>query len=332
MTIKDMIKFKAISKYGKFVSGYHVVQHGKHYIVDNSGNYTEVNEDTLCLFTGYKDSNGVDLYTDDIIEYTSTRSDRKMIAWIDFNSGAIAVSDVDYTLVYDFFNSPIVKDIHFIGNVNIGDSMRVMDEYENDYYDNCVEDPIDVDICIDKISKAWTNFQCIISCHDINNPETLIADDLDTDEYSKSLFSCAKNLNIKKYTPEIDTHTISSKIAESFDIYDFCNSTYTPFHEQIDFIIKHESDLIDKILLDEFKANGYDTPEKIRILFDAHFWKLGDMLKNIKHIISEYHKSGVLNYLIYDVSAYDFCAPKEPVKLSDEVIERIGERMKELYD
>lgn len=328
MNVKDIAKFKAISKYGKFVSGYHVVQHGKHYIVDNSGNSTEVNEDTLCLFTGYKDINGVDLYTDDIIEYTSTRSDRKMIAWIDFNSGVIAVSDVDYTPVYDFFHSPSVKNIHFIGNVNIGDSMRVMDEYENDYYESCAEDPIDVDICIDKISKAWNNFQCIISCHDINNPEPITADDLDTDEYSKSLFSCAKNLHIEKYTPEIDTHILSSKIAESFDIYDFCNSSYTPFHEQIDYIIKHESDIIDKIFLDEFRANGYDTPEKIRILFDTHFWKLGDMLKNIKHIISEYHKSGVLNYLIY---GYDFCAPTEPVKMSDEVVERIKERMKFLY-
>lgn len=326
MTVKDMIKFKAISKHGKFVSGYHVVQHGKHYIVDNSGNSTEVNEDTLCLFTGYKDSNGVDLYTDDIIEYTSTRSDRKMIAWIDFNSGVIAVSDVDYTLVYDFFNSPFVKDIHFIGNVNIGDSMRVMDEYENDYYESCVEDPIDVNTCISKISRDCNNFQCIISYHDINNPETLTADDLDTDKYSKSLFSCAKNLSIEKYTPEIDTHIISSKIDESFDIDDLCNSPYTPFHEQIDFIIKHESNIIDKIFLDEFRANGYDTPEKIRILFDTHFWKLGYMLKNIKHTISEYHKSGILNYLIYDA-----CAPTEPVKLSDEVIERIKERMEFLY-
>lgn len=329
MNIKDIAKFKAISKYGKFVCGYHVVQHGKHYIVDNYGNSTEVNEDTLCLFTGYKDSNGVDLYTDDIIEYTSTRSDRKMIAWIDFNSGAIAVSDVDYTLVYDFFNSQFVKDIRFIGNVNIGDSMRVMDEYENDYYESCVEDPIDVDDCISKISRDWNNFQRIISCHDMNNPETITADDLDTDEYSESLFSCAKNLNIEKYTPEIDTHILSSKIAESFDIDDICCDPYTPFHEQIDFIIKHESDIIDKIFLDEFRANGYDTPEKIRILFDTHFWKLGDMLKNIKHVISEYHKNGVLNYLIYD--ACEPCAPTEPVKLSDEVIERIKDRMEFLY-
>ena len=141
---------------------------------------------------------------------------------------------------------------------------------------------------------------------------------LDTDDYSKSLFSCAKNLNIKKYTPEIDTHIIPSKIVDSFDIDDLCG--------KIDYIITYESNLIDKIFLDEFIANGYDTPEKIRILFDTHFWKLGDMLKNIKRIISEYHKSGVLNYFIYDA-----CAPTEPVKLSDEVVERIKERMEFLY-
>lgn len=324
-----MIKFKAISKYGKFVFGYHVVQHGKHFIVDNSGNSTEVDENTLCLFTGYKDINGVDLYTNDIIEYTDTRCDRKMIAWIDFNSGVIAVSDVDYTLVYDFFNSQFVKDIHFIGNVNIGDSMHIVDEYENDYYESCVEDPIDVNTCIDKISKAWNNFQCSMSSSNIKNPETLTVYDLKADEYSKSLFSYAKNLNIKKYPPEIDTHILLSKISESFDIDDICCDQYTSFYEQVDYIIKHESNIIDKIFLDEFRANGYDTPEKIRILFDAHFWKLGDMLKNINHIISEYHKNGILNYSITDFCA--FCAPTEPVKLSDEVIELIKERMQFLY-
>lgn len=168
------------------------------------------------------------------------------------------------------------------------------------------------------------------SYNDINNPETLTADDLKEDEYSKSIFSCAKNLNIEKYPPEIDTHIISSKIAESFDVDDTCCDQYKPFYEQVDYIIKHESNIIDKIFLDEFRANGYDTPEKIRILFDAHFWKLGDMFKNINHIISEYHKNGILNYSINDFCA--FCAPTEPVKLSDEVIELIKERMKELYE
>jgi hypothetical protein len=51
------------------------------------------------------------------------------------------------------------------------------------------------------------------------------------------------------------------------------------------------------------------------------------MLKNIKHTISEYHEAGILNYLIYDV----YAPPTEPSKLSDEVIERIKERMDFLY-
>ena len=160
------IKFKAVRRdcsSGGFIDGYYVhikdENRDEHYIVDTDGIRTEIYPDSLCLFTGFKDSNGVEVYTDDIIEYTSTRSDQKMIAWIDFNSGVIAVSDVDYTLVYDFFNSQFVKDIHVIGNVSIGDSMRVMDEYENDYYESCVEDPIDVDVCIDKISKAWSEFK-----------------------------------------------------------------------------------------------------------------------------------------------------------------------------
>ena len=163
------IKFKGICKdrsSGGFVYGYYVrikdENMDEHYIVDADGIKTEIYPDSLCMFTGFKDANGVEVYTDDIIEYTAytgTKSDRKMIARIDFNSGAVAVTDIDYTLVYDFFNSRFVKDIHVIGNVSIGDSIHVMDEYENDYYESCVEDPIDVDICIDKISKAFAEFQ-----------------------------------------------------------------------------------------------------------------------------------------------------------------------------
>lgn len=162
--------------------------------------------------------------------------------------------------------------------------------------------------------------------NNVNDPETLTANDLITDEYSESLFSCAKNLNIEKYTPEIDTHILSSKIDESFDIDDLFCDPYTPFHEQIDYIIKRENNLIDQICLDEFRANGYDTPEKIRTLFDTHFWKLDEMLRNINRTIREYHEIGILNY-----SIFDFCSPKEPVKLRDEVVERIKERMEFLY-
>ena len=107
---------------------------------------------------------------------------------------------------------------------------------------------------------------------------------------------------------------------------DFDWNQFNPIQEYVDAIIEHDSKVIDRVVFDEFRANGYDTPEKIRILFDTHFWKLGDMLKNIKQTINEYHKNGILIY-----SVYNFCSPTEPVKLSDEVFERIKERMEFLY-
>ena len=109
--------------------------------------------------------------------------------------------------------------------------------------------------------------------------------------------------------------------------YDFDCNQFNPIQEYVDDIIEHDSKVIDMVVFDEFRANGYDTPEKIRILFDTHFWKLGEMLKHINQIIREYCEAGILIYPIYN-----FCAPTEPVKLSDEVFERIKERMKELYD
>ena len=107
---------------------------------------------------------------------------------------------------------------------------------------------------------------------------------------------------------------------------DFDWNQFNPIQEYVDAIIEHDSKVIDRVVFDEFRANGYDTPEKIRILFDTHFWKLGDMLKNIKQTINEYHKNGILIYYVYN-----FCSPTEPVKLSDEVFERIKERMEFLY-
>lgn len=165
------IKFKAISKdlsQGGFVYGYYVhikdENRDEHYIVDTDAIRAEIYPDSLCLFTGFKDSNGVEVYTDDIIEFTKIFG-RKCIARIDFNNGLMAVADANYEPVYDFFTDEYrFSDIHIIGHCGIGESSLVMDEYENDYYESCVEDPIDVDICIDKISKFWAEFQANGGC------------------------------------------------------------------------------------------------------------------------------------------------------------------------
>ena len=156
----------------------------------------------------------------------------------------------------------------------------------------------------------------------------LNTDDIIPKTYSDWTLNSAKQIQNEDIdnSPKIDSRILEKNIYDEYSLDDFDWNQFSPIQEYVDAIIEHDSKVIDKIFLDEFRANGYDTPEKIRILFDTHFYKLGDMLKNIKHTISEYHEAGILNYLIYEA-----CAPTEPVKLSDEVIERIKERMKELY-
>ena len=156
---------------------------------------------------------------------------------------------------------------------------------------------------------------------------------LDTDDfipktYSDWILNSAKQIQNEDIdnSSKIDSRILEKNIYDEYSLDDFDWNQFSPIQEYVDDIIEHDSKVIDMVFIDVFRAYGYDTPEKIRILCDTHFWKLGEMLRHINHILREYHEAGILNYLIYD-----FCAPKEPVKLSDEVVERIKERMEFLY-
>lgn len=207
-----------------------------------------------------------------------------------------------------------------------------MEEYENDYYMSVPYDPIDVDICIDKISKAWAEFQASGGFVQMIDPKIdfteLNIDDLIPKIYSDWTLDSAKHIQNEDTDnyPKIDPQILAKNICDEYSLDGFDCNQFSPIQEYVDDIIEHESNLIDKIVLDEFRSNGYGTPDKIRILFDTHFWKLGDMLKNINRTIKEYYEIGILN-----CSIFAFCTPTEPVKLSDEVIERIKERVEFLY-
>lgn len=156
----------------------------------------------------------------------------------------------------------------------------------------------------------------------------LNTDDLIPKTYSDWILNSARHIQVENTddSPKIGSQITTKRVYDEFSLDDFDWNQFSPIQEYVDNIVEHESNVIDMVFFDVFRAYGYNTSEKIRILFDTHFWKLGEMLKHINRIIREYRESGILNY-----SIYDFCVPTEPVKLSDEVIERIKERMEFLY-
>jgi hypothetical protein len=91
-------------------------------------------------------------------------------------------------------------------------------------------------------------------------------------------------------------------------------------------MVRYETGLIEKVMFDEFRANGYDTPEKVKYLFEVDWYMLGRMIENVNYILKTYFDHGVIH------SCDFFSAPIIPIKISDEMFAYIRERMKVLYD
>ena len=160
---------------------------------------------------------------------------------------------------------------------------------------------------------------------------TLNADDLIPKTCSDWILNSAKHVQIENTddSPKIDSRILEKSIFDEYSLDDFDWNQFSPIQEYVDSIVEHDNKVIDMVFFDEFRANGYNTPEKIAILFDTHFWELGEMIKNINSVLDNYIRYGIIYQRTFD--SFNFIAPSEPVKLTDDLLERIRERMKELY-
>lgn len=156
----------------------------------------------------------------------------------------------------------------------------------------------------------------------------LNTDDLIPKEYSDWILNSARHIQVESTddSQKIDSRIITKRVYDKFQLDDFDWNQFSPFTEYIDAIIRYETGLIEKVMFDEFRANGYDTPEKVKYLFEVDWHKLGRMMENVNYILKTYYDRGVIH------SCDSFSAPIMPIKVSDEVFTRIRERMKELYD
>lgn len=155
----------------------------------------------------------------------------------------------------------------------------------------------------------------------------LNTDDLTPKTCSDWVLNSAKqvqNEDIDNST-KIDSRILTKNIYDEYSLDDFDWNQFSPFIEHVNAMVRYETGLIEKVMFDEFRANGYDTPEKVKYLFEVDWYMLGRMIENVNYILKTYFDHGVIH------SCDSFSAPIMPIKISDEVFTYIRERMEFLY-
>ena len=152
-------------------------------------------------------------------------------------------------------------------------------------------------------------------------------DDLIPKTCSDWILNSAKHIQVENTddSPKIDSRILEKSIFDEYSLDDFDWNQFSPITEHVDAMIRYETGLIEKVMFDEFRANGYDTPEKVKYLFEVDWYMLGKMIENINYILKVYYEHEVIH------SCDSFSSPIMPIKVSDEVFTHIRERMKELY-
>ena len=156
----------------------------------------------------------------------------------------------------------------------------------------------------------------------------LNTDDLIPKTYSDWVLNSARHVQVENTddSPKIDSQITTKRVYDEFSLDDFDWNQFSPFIEHVNAMVRYETGLIEKVMFDEFRANEYDTPEKVKYLFEVDWYKLGRMMENVNYILKTYYDHGVIH------SCDSFSAPIMPIKVSDEVFAYIRERMKVLYD
>lgn len=156
----------------------------------------------------------------------------------------------------------------------------------------------------------------------------LDTDDLIPKTYSDWVLNSARYVQYENTDdfPKIDSQIATKIVYDEFSLDDFDWNQFSPITEHVDAMIRFETGLIEKVMFDEFRANGYDTPEKVKYLFEVDWYMLGRMVENVNYILNTYYDHGVIH------SCDLFSAPIMPIKVSDELFTYIRERMKELYE
>lgn len=170
----DKIKFcatRADNDSGEQIVGSltHIVNSGlfhEYYIIESDGMKTRVIPETICMFTGFKDHFGNDIYTGDVISYkwsyigSSDKFDRLVDVIFDDVGYCIYVSDVNGNSLYDFLHDQHISDAKVIGHLHQGNTDLCMDEYMYwlEYTDSYEYDQFDINKCINSIAESGKKY------------------------------------------------------------------------------------------------------------------------------------------------------------------------------
>lgn len=165
----DKIKFcatRADNDSGDQIVGSLVRVEDEYFIIEKDGMKTRVIPETICMFTGFKDSLGNDIYTGDIISYkwsyigSSDKFDRLVDVVFDDVGYCIYVSDVNGNSMYDFLHDSHISDAKVIGHLHQGNTDLCMDEYMYwlEYTDSYEYDKFDITKCINSIAESGKKY------------------------------------------------------------------------------------------------------------------------------------------------------------------------------
>ena len=165
----DKIKFcatRADNDSGDQIVGSLVRVEDEYFIVEKDGMKTRVIPETICMFTGFKDSLGNDIYTGDVISYKWSylslprKYDRLVDVVFDDVGCCIYVSDADGNCLYDFLRNSHISEAKVIGHIHQGSTDLFMDEYMwwIEYGENDEQDPFDFDKCLSGITESGKKY------------------------------------------------------------------------------------------------------------------------------------------------------------------------------
>ncbi len=147
--------------------------------------------------------------------------------------------------------------------------------------------------------------------------------------FGKDGFLYSENVDtISKEEIKINTRNIDLNCFKDFPdfdlIADLSKSVYDDTTRLVDEYYDDQNKTINYIMFEVFKSYGYDSPEKVRILFENHYYNLPRVFKDINRMLAD-AKVTLCDRIL------ELVPPSKPIVLSDVQFMGLKEKWFDVY-